>query len=105
MPKEGDRRSFELIEKILDEKLEDEVLDFHPSPILSEFRKERTPARIVELLCNMPAGPHNAGKERILSALAASVSYHPEDSRRHRYMKEGIIFLSKNTRPDDLRTG
>ena len=94
--------SLELIEKILDEKLEDElVLDFHPSPILSEFRKERTPARIMELLCNMPAGPHTAGKERTLSAFAATVVYHHEDTRHHHYMKEkeGIIFLI------DLRMG
>ena len=109
VPSSRDYRSFELIEKfskILDEKLEDElVLDYHPSPILSEFREERNPAAIMDMLCNMPEGPHTAGKERLLRALAQAVSYHHEDTRRHRYMKEGIIFLIKNTRPDVIRMG
>ena len=59
----------------------------------------------MELLCLLPAGPHAAGKERILSQLATAVSFHHEDTGRHHYMKAGIIFLIKNTRPDDLRTG
>ena len=109
VPSSRDYRSFELIEKfskILDEKLEDElVLDYHPSPILSEFREERNPAAIMDMLCNMPEGPHTAGKERLLRALAQAVAYHHEDTRRHHYMKEGIIFLIKNTRLDDLRMG
>ena len=102
VPSSRDYRSFELIEKILDEKLENElVLDYRPSPILSEFRKQRNPAAIMDMLCNMPEGPHSAGKERLLCALAQAVSYHPEDTRRHHYMKEGNVFLIKNTRPDD----
>ena len=58
----------------------------------------------MNMLCDVPEGPHTAGKERLLCALAQAVSYHHEDGR-HRYMKEGIIFLIKNTRPDDLRMG
>ena len=64
VPKDNDRRGFELVEKIMDERLEDElVLDYQPSPILRDFKKDRTPARIMGLLCDMPTGPHNAEKE------------------------------------------
>ena len=106
VPKEEHRTTFDLIKKIYHEKPEVElVLDYYASPILAEFKRERTPARVMELLCNMPAGPHAAGKERVLSQLATAVSFHHEDTRRHHYMKEGIIFLIENTRPDDLRMG
>ena len=40
VPKDNDRRGFELVEKIMDERLEDElVLDYQPSPILRDFKK------------------------------------------------------------------
>ena len=83
VPKDNDRRGFELVEKIMGERLEDElVLDYQPSPILRDFKKDRTPARIMGLLCDMPTGPHNAEKERLLlCALATSVDYHPDDTR------------------------
>ena len=43
VPKDNDRRGFELVEKIMDERLEDElVLDYQPSPILRDFKKDRT---------------------------------------------------------------
>ena len=79
VPKDNDRRGFELVEKIMDERLEDElVLDYQPSPILRDFKKDQD---IMGLLCDMPTGPHNAEKERLLCALAASVDYHPDDTR------------------------
>ena len=106
VPKDNDRRGFELVEKIMDERLEDElVLAFQPSPILRDFKKDRTPARIMGLLCDMPTGPHNAEKERLLCALAASVDYHPEDTRRHHHMKEAVVFMIKHTRPGDFCGG
>ena len=41
VPKENDRRGFELIEKIMDEQLEDElVLEYQASPILRELRRQ-----------------------------------------------------------------
>ena len=57
------------------------------------------------LLCDMPAGPDSAEKERLLCALAASVDFHPDDIRRHHYMKEAVIFMIKHTRPGDLCVG
>ena len=57
------------------------------------------------LLCDMPTGPHNADKERLLCALAASVDYHPEDTRRHHHMKEAVVFMIKHTRPGDFCGG
>eukprot|EP00439_Symbiodinium_sp_Y106_P080449 s519_g19.t1 len=57
------------------------------------------PLALPEEVCDMPEGPHNAGKERLLRNLAQAVSYHPDkDTRRHHYMKEGIIFLTRLTR-------
>eukprot|EP00439_Symbiodinium_sp_Y106_P077955 s920_g16.t2 len=80
-------------------------LDFHPSPILHGFKKERTPARIMSLLCDMPTGPHSAEKERLLCAPAASVDYHPDDARRRHYMKEAVVFMIKHSRPGDFGVG
>ena len=41
VPKDNDRRGFELVEKIMDERVEDElVLDYQPSPILRDFKKD-----------------------------------------------------------------
>ena len=57
------------------------------------------------LLCDMPTGPHNAEKERLLCALAASVDYHPDDTRRHHHMKEAVVFMIKHTRPGDFCGG
>ena len=103
IPKDNDRRGFELIEKIMDERLEDEmVLEYQASPILREFRKMKTPARLMQLLCDMPSGPHNAEKEKLLSNLATAVDYHAEDARRLHYMKEAVIFMIKHTHPGDL---
>ena len=82
VPKDNDRRGFELIEKIMDERLEDElVLECQASPILREFRKMKTPARLMQLLCEMPSGPHNAEKEKLLRNFATAVDYHHEDTR------------------------
>ena len=90
----------------MNERLEDElVLDYQPSPILRDFKKDRTPARIMGLLCDMPTGPCNAEKERLLCALAASVDYHPDDTRRHHHMKEAVVFMIKHTRPGDFCGG
>ena len=103
VPKENDRRGFELIEKIMDEQLEDElVLEYQASPILREFKKT---ARLMQLLCEMPPGPHNAEKEKLLHNLATSVDYHHEATRRHHHTKEAVIFMIKHTCPGDLLTG
>ena len=106
VPKDNDRRGYELIEKIMDEQLEDElVLEYQASPILREFKKMKTPARRMQLLCEMPPGPHNAEKEKLLHNLAISVDYRPEETRRHHHMKEAVIFMIKHTHPGDLLTG
>ena len=106
VPSSRDHRSFELIEKIYVKSWKTNsswTTIRHRSSVNSG--KERKPATIMNMLCDMPEGPHTAGKERLLRALAQAVSYHHEDTRRHRYMKEGIIFLIKNTRPDVIRMG
>ena len=104
IPKDNDRRGFELIAKIMDERLEDElVLEYQASPILREFKKMKTPARLMQLLCEMPSGPHNAEKEKAASLnLATAVDYHVEDTRRYHHMKEAVIFMIKHTHPGDL---
>ena len=103
VPKDNDRRGFELIEKIMDERLEDElVLEYQASPILREFRKMKTPARLMQLLCEVPSGPHNAEKEKLLRNLATAVDYNYEDTRRHHYMKEAVVFMIKHAHPGDL---
>ena len=70
VPKDNDRRGFDHIEKIMGEDLEDEMaLEYQASPILREFKKMKTPARLRQLLCDMPSGPHNPEKERLLREL------------------------------------
>ena len=62
----------------------------------------KTPARLMQLLCDMPSGPHNAEKERLLRELAATIDYHHEDARRQHYLKEAANFMIKRTHPGDL---
>ena len=52
----------------------------------------------MQLLCDMPSGPHNAEKEKLASSnLATAVDYrHAEDARRLHYMKEAVIFMIKH---------
>ena len=51
IPKDNSARGFDYIEKIMDSDLEDElVLEYQASPILHEFRRTRTPARLMQLL-------------------------------------------------------
>ena len=56
----------------------------------------------MQLLCDMPSGPHNAKKERLLRELATAIDYHHEDARRHHYLKEAANFMIKRTHPGDL---
>ena len=103
MPKDTDRKGFDHIEKIMDGDLEDEMaLEYQASPILHDFKKMKTPARLMQLLCDMPSGPHNAEKERLLRELAATIDYHHEDARRQHYLKEAANFMIKRTHPGDL---
>ena len=77
IPTDNDRRGFDHIEKIMDEDLEDEMaLEYQASPMLREFKKMKTPSRLMQLLCDMPSGPHNAEKERLLRELATAIDYH-----------------------------
>ena len=70
----------------MDESLEDElVLDYKASPILDGYRRYRTPAHVMTILCEMQTGPHQAEKERLLRALAAAVDYPLNDDRREHY--------------------
>ena len=103
IPKDTDRRGFDHIEKIMDGDLEDEMaLEYQASPILHEFKKMKTPARLMQLLCDMPSGPHNAEKERLLRELATAIDYHHEDARRQHYLKEAANFMIRRTHPGDL---
>ena len=61
----------------MDEDLEDEMaLEYQASPMLREFKKMKTLSRLMQLLCDMPSGPHNAEKERLLRELATAIDYH-----------------------------
>ena len=103
IPKDTDRKTFDHIEKVMDGDLEDEMaLEYQASPILHDFKKMKTPARMMQLLCDMPSGPHNAEKERLLRELAATIDYHHEDARRLHYLKEAANFMIKRTHPGDL---
>eukprot|EP00439_Symbiodinium_sp_Y106_P077539 s1447_g16.t1 len=57
---------------------------------------------MMQLLCDMPSGPHNAEKERLLRELAATIDYRHEDARRQHYLKEAANFMIKRTHPGDL---
>ena len=78
------------------------ALEYQASPILRDFKRMKTPARMMQLLCDMPSGPHNAEKERLLRELAATIDHHHEDARRLHYMKEAANFMIKRTHPGDL---
>ena len=101
---EGDiEGNCEILEKIMDESLEDElVLDYKASPILDGYKRYWTPAHVMTILCEMPTGPHQAEKERLLRELAAAVDYPLNDDRREHHMREAVIFMIKHTRPGDL---
>ena len=59
------KKGFDHIEKIMDGDLEDEMaLEYQASPILHDFKKMKTPARLMQLLCDMPSGPRNAEEKR-----------------------------------------
>eukprot|EP00439_Symbiodinium_sp_Y106_P080074 s2620_g18.t2 len=91
-------RSCEILEKITGESLECElVLDYKASPILDGYKRYRTPAHVMTILCEMPTGPHQAEKERLLRALAAAVDYPLNDDRREHHMREAVIFMIKRT--------
>ena len=67
----------------MDEELQDEVvMNYVASPILSEFKNQRTPQRVMTLLCDMPGGSHDAGKERHLRQLASAADLHDDDTRK-----------------------
>ena len=103
IPKDTDRKTFDHIEKVMDGDLEDEMaLEYQASPILRDFKKMKTPARMMQLLCDMPSGPHNAEKERLPRELAATIDYYHEDARRLHYLKEAANFMIKRTHPGDL---
>ena len=78
------------------------ALQYQASPVLHDFEKMKTPARLMQLLCDMPSGPHNAEKERLLRELATAIDYHREDARRQHYLKEAANFMIKRTHPGDL---
>ena len=86
VPEGNTEGKYEILEKIMDESLEDElVLDYKASPILDGYRRYRTPAHVMTILCEMQTGPHQAEKERLLRALAAAVDYPLNDDRREHY--------------------
>ena len=106
MPDGNIEGNYEILEKIIDESLEDElVLDYKASPILDGYKRYWTPAHVMTILCEMPTGPHQAEKERLLRELAAAVDYPLNDDRREHHMREAVIFMIKHTRPGDLCVG
>ena len=94
IPKDNDRRGYELVEKIMDEQLEDElVLEYQASPILREFKKmknrtsqrrEREVAAQSCDLCRLPSGGYPSTSSREISS---------------------DLHVHKHTRPGDLLTG
>eukprot|EP00439_Symbiodinium_sp_Y106_P046467 s5635_g5.t3 len=70
VPNDRHRSRYDIVEKILDYELEDEICtEYHPSPIAIEFSKYRTVERLMQLLCEMPNGPHDATKEEYVARL------------------------------------
>ena len=102
VPSSRDAHRFEHVEKILDETIENEiVLEFNASPIHHEFKPYRTPAVVMQLLCDMQSNPHQAEKDRIMQNLVISLDYDENDPRRDHYMKDGVSFVIRHTRPGD----
>ena len=92
----------EIIDKILDYDLEDEVImDYLPPPLTIKFRDERCPQKVMSVLCELPNGPHDAARENYLRLLAQHDEYHREDARRQQLVKEAIQFAIKSMRPEE----
>ena len=71
---------YQEMEKILDYELEDEICtDFERplTPAAKEMRSYRSLERILELLCEMPSGPHDGS--RVISKVTPVLSsYYPD---------------------------
>ena len=73
IPGRNQSGGFQAIEKILDYTLEDEIcteIDDPMTPAAYEMRDHRRLERILELLCDLPRGPHENMKAEIISHLS-----------------------------------
>ena len=73
IPGNNQSGSFEEVEKILDYELEDEIctdIARPMTPAAHEMRCHRNLERILELLCELPSGPHEGTKAEIISQLS-----------------------------------
>ena len=103
VPNDRHRRKFDLTEKILDYELEDEICTkYSASPIAKEFAPYRTTERLMELLCEMPNGPHDATKEEYVARLGdySGIDWRTADWQRYdRLYGDAINFIIKHTKP------
>ncbi|CAE7949678.1 unnamed protein product [Symbiodinium sp. KB8] len=103
VPNDRHRYRFDLVEKILDYELEDEICTkFSASPIAKEFTPHRTIERLMELLWEMPTGPHGAAKEEFVARLGdySGVDWRTADWRCYeRLYTDAINFIIKHTKP------
>ena len=74
------------------------------SPILRDFQHERTPHKVMSMLCELLRGPHDSETEHRFRRLAAAVDYRHEDTRRHQHVRGAIQLTVENMRPEEPRS-
>ena len=107
-PSPRDYHAFEYIEKIYDEELVNElVLSYKPSPILSYYAGYRTPSAVMDHLVDMDEEmtPERRDREQHFHDLVRAQEMNHDDARRLHYMNEGIKFVIKHSRPNRRRFG
>ena len=96
---------FEEIEKILDDELEDEIcseIEQPLTPAANEMHCHRTLERILELLCELPNGPHDGTKAGIISQLSEyfGVDWSQTDWSRYDALYDEVVeFVILHTPP------
>ena len=96
---------FEEIEKLLDYELEDEIcseVERPLTPAADEMHCQRTLERILELLCELPDGPHDGTKAGIISQLSEyfGVDWSQTDwSRYNALYDDAVEFVILHTPP------
>ena len=107
-PLTSDYHSFDYIEKIYDEELVNElVLSYKASPILSHFSGYRTPSAVMDHLVDMDEEmiPDRRAREQHFNDLVRAQEMRHDDARRLHYMNEGIKFVIRHSRPNRRRFG
>ena len=103
LPSSERGQPFEQVEKILDYELEDELcMEVKRTPVPDSMKSYRTLARLLQLLCDMQSGPHDAMRETYINRLSENcgASWNEVDWDRYEGLyKEATEFLFIHTPP------